>query len=95
MIHILGKVTYEDLPKFIGIFSTQGAAMRRQHGSIRSQVFNIPDEENRAIILLEWESRASFEAFLADPAVRETMRSSGTVGRPEFTYLTKIAELPG
>lgn len=95
MIHILGKLTYEELPKFIGIFATRGAAMRRQHGSIRSQVFDLPDEENRAIVLLEWESRESFEAFLADPAVRETMRSSGTVGRPEFTFLSKVADLPG
>lgn len=95
MIHILGKVTYEDLPKFVGIFSTSSAAFRRQHGSIRSQVFTITDEENRAIVLLEWESREAFEGFLADPAIRDAMRASGTVGRPEFTFLDKIVEVPG
>ena len=52
------------------------------------------DEENRAIVLLEWESREAFEGFLADAAVRESMQAGGAVGRPEFTFLDIVAEFP-
>jgi heme-degrading monooxygenase HmoA len=95
MIHILGKVAHADLARFIATFATRGAELRRQHGSHRAQLFAIRDEEHRAIVLLEWESRAAFETFLADPAVRESMQAGGATGRPEFTYLDKIAEFPG
>lgn len=95
MVHILGKVGHGDLARFIAVFATRGAALRRQHGSRSAQVFAVGDEENRAIVLLEWESREAFEGFLADPAVREAMQAGGGVGRPEFTYLDKVAEFPG
>ena len=94
MIHILGNVAHEDLARFIGVFATRGAEMRRKHGSHNAQVFAVRDEENRAIVLLEWESREAFEGFLADPAVRESMQAGGSVGRPEFTFLDKVAEFP-
>ncbi len=41
-----------------------------------------------------WESEEAFEAFRNDPSVKETMRSSGTVGPPEFTVLKKVGEFP-
>ena len=94
MIHILGKVGHEDLTRFIGVFATRGAELRRKHGSHRAQVFAVRDEENRAIVLLEWESREAFEGFLADPAVRESMQAGGAAGRPEFTFLDKVADFP-
>ncbi len=46
------------------------------------------------IVLLELESEEAFEAFRNDPAVKETMRSSGTLGPPEFTVLKKVGEFP-
>ena len=94
MVHILARVAIEDLPHFISVFSTRGAAMRRQHGSRSSQVFKVSAEENRLVILFEWESREAFEGFLNDPVVKETMKSSGTTAPPEFTFLEKVAEFP-
>ncbi len=95
MIHILGKVSHSDLARFIATFATRSAPLRRKHGSHHAQVFAVRDEENRAIVLLEWESREAFEAFLADPTVRESMQSGGTIGLPEFTFLDKVADFPG
>ena len=95
MIHILAKVSIEELPRFIGIFSTHGARVRRQHGSRGSEVFTVPGESDRVVVLFEWESREAFEGFLRDPATQAMMSSSGTLGRPEFTFLEKLAELPG
>jgi heme-degrading monooxygenase HmoA len=95
MITILGKVSIEDLQKFIGVFSTRGAQMRKQHGSISAEVFKAVEEENTVWVLFEWESKAAFEAFLNDSIVKETMKSSGTMGKPEFVFLEKIGKFPG
>ncbi len=46
------------------------------------------------MVLFEWESEEAFEAFRNDPSVKETMRSSGTVGPPKFTVLKKVGEFP-
>ena len=43
MITILGRVKIQDLPTFIGIFATRGAAMRQQHGSLEAQLFTVCD----------------------------------------------------
>ncbi len=93
MVHILAEVSIEDLPKFMGVFSTRGAEMRKKHGSHQAQIFKVQEESNQVIVLFEWESREAFEGFLEDPTVRETMQSSGTRGRPEFAFLEKVGEL--
>lgn len=91
-MHILANVAIEDLANFIAMFSTRGAQLRAQYGSTSSQVYGVEGESNRVVILFEWSNRADFEAFLADPTTREAMKASGTIGRPEFTILEKIAE---
>jgi heme-degrading monooxygenase HmoA len=95
MITVMGRVKIEELPKFLGMFATRGAAMRRHHGARDAQVLKVCDREDEVVVLFEWSSREAFEGFLADPAVKATMASSGTVGRPEFTFLEPLARFPG
>jgi quinol monooxygenase YgiN len=94
MIQILGRVSIEDLPKFISVFATRGAEMRKKHGCLMSQVFKMKNETNRVVLLFDWESKEAFEGFLNDPMVKETMKSGGTLAPPEFTFLEKVAEFP-
>jgi heme-degrading monooxygenase HmoA len=94
MIHVLGKVSIQDLPQFISVFSTRGAEARRKHGSYGSQLFRVSEKDNQVVVLFEWESREAFESFLNDPLVKETMKSSGAMGPPEFTLLEKIGMFP-
>ena len=76
------------------MFATVGAEARGRHGNRDAQLFRVVGEEDRVMVLFEWESEEAFEAFRKDPSVRETMRSSGTVGPPEFTVLKKVGEFP-
>jgi len=94
MIHVLATVQIEDLQKFISVFSTKGAEARREHGSIESRVFTVTGDSGQVRVLFAWESREAFDGFLADTAVRTTMQSSGTIGRPEFVFLEEFARLP-
>ncbi len=94
MIQVLADVQVEDLQRFIAIFATRGAEMRGKHGCLKSRIFRASDDDGRVILLLDWQSREAFDGFLQDPAVNETMKSSGTIPSPKFTFLSAIAELP-
>ncbi len=94
IIHILGNVKIEQLERFIGVFATAGAQARGRHGNRGTQLFRVAGEDDRVMVLFEWKSEEAFEGFRNDPSVRETMRSSGTVGAPEFTILEKMGEFP-
>ena len=95
MFHVLARVRIEDFGKFISVFTTRGADMRRKHGNRRTRLFRVAGEAQQVVAVFEWESREAFEGFLADPQVKETMKLSGTASPPEFTYLELVAELPG
>ncbi|WP_427159481.1 antibiotic biosynthesis monooxygenase [Aliinostoc sp. HNIBRCY26] len=90
MISILAKVSVENLEKFVGVFSTRGAEIRKQHGSLSAEIFKSVEEENTVWVLFQWMSKENFEGFLNDPVVKETMKSSGTIGQPEFIFLNQI-----
>lgn len=94
MFSVLGKVKIEDLQKFVGVFSTKGAEMRKKYGGQHSQIFRVQGEDNRVYVLLEWTSKEAFEEFANSPMVKETMKTSGTIEPPEFIYLEKIGEFP-
>lgn len=95
MIHILAEAATADLPKFLETFSTKGLEARRRHGCLESQIFKVDETENQIFILFKWESRKSFNGFLNDETVKETMKASGTIAPPKFTFLEKAAEFQG
>ena len=94
MIHIRANVKIADFAQFIGVFSTRGAALRRQHGSKRAHLFRVSGSENEIVIHFEWESREGFERFLSDPVVKETMKSAGFLAPPAVTYLEHVGDFP-
>jgi len=94
MIQIMARVEIEDLAHFISGFATRGAAMRRLHGSKGARLFRVSDVDKEVVILFDWESRESFQRFLNDPMMEETVKSSGITAYPEFTCLENIATFP-
>lgn len=94
MVHVLAQVAMEDVAKFVSVFATKGAEMRRLHGSLGSQVFRVADDPGRLVILFAWENREAFEDFVSDPEVKPVMKSSGTTALPHFTILEEFAEFP-
>jgi quinol monooxygenase YgiN len=94
MIHILVQATIQDLQRFVALFATRGAELRGKHGGHRSQVFTVTGGGHGVVLLLEWESRPAFEKFVNDPAVQEYMQTLGLQGRPDYTFLAKLAEFP-
>lgn len=94
MTPILAQVRLLDYDQFLSVFTTKGKEARQRHGCTRAQIFTTPDPK-QLIVLFDWESPAAFDGFLTDPAVKETMKASGTDGPPTFTFLDKVDDLPG
>lgn len=94
MITILVRVRIQDLPTFISVFATRGAALRQQHGSQAAQLFRNPEAADEVMVLFDWSSREDFERFTQDPVVKATMQASGTAGPPAFTFLERVAAFP-
>ena len=91
--HVLVKVAVGDFPTFLEGFRTRGLPLRRRHGSRGARVFQDVDDPNAVSILFDWDSRESFQAFLDDPEVKDSMRAGGALGRPSITFLAAADEL--
>lgn len=95
MIHVMVQVQVEDFDRFWKTFSTTGLELRYQHGSRAAHIYQDPQDPKRLTLLFEWESEERMRGFFADATVRETMKSGGTLNRPEPVVLNKVGELPG
>lgn len=94
MFTTLAEVSIEDLGKFISIFATRGAEMRRKHRSRGAQVLRAAENASQVYVLIDWESREDYERFRADPDVPATMKSGGLLKPPVFTPVARVASLP-
>lgn len=94
MFTTLAKVRIADAQRFLDVFSTHGLQARQSHGSRSAQAFLLPDEPGTAMVLIDWADRASFDAFRADPTVKDTMRCGGALEPPVFTVLERHGSFP-
>jgi hypothetical protein len=84
----LATTTVEDFDRFQKIFSTKGAAKRKQHGSKGSTVFRDPNQPDRVWVIFDWD-KEGFQNFLADPEVPPIIKDAGHKSKPQ------VAELGG
>lgn len=89
MFTTLAHVHIADADRFLEVFASHGLQARQAHGSLGASAFLDADNPARAVVLIDWADQASFEGFLADPAVRDTMRAGGALEPPAFTFLTR------
>lgn len=94
MVTIFADVPVQDFATFIGVFTTRGRAMRTKHGCLKAEVF-VGEAPTQLRLKLTWRSRPEFDAFLADPQVKETMKSSGVVSPPIFTVMDRVCTVDG
>ena len=83
---ILATTKVEDFDRFLRIFSTKGAAKRKQHGSKGSHVFRDPNEDDRVWALFDWDEEG-FKNFVSDPEVPAIMKEAGHKTKPQAATL--------
>jgi hypothetical protein len=80
---LLATTTVEDFDRFSEIFSTTGAAKRREHGSKGALVFRDPNQDDRVWVIFDWDAQG-FQRFASDPEVPPIMQEAGHKGRPQL-----------
>ena len=78
---ILATTTIEDFDRFLKVFSAEGAAKRKQHGSKGAVVFRDPIQEDRVWAIFDWDDKG-WAAFASDPEVPPIMKEAGHKDRP-------------
>ena len=68
------------------LFSTAGAAKRRQHGSKGSFVFRDPNEADRLWAIFDWDEQG-WKDFVSDPEVPPILKQAGHKGTPQAALL--------
>ncbi|MBI2717340.1 MAG: hypothetical protein HY245_00185 [Rhizobiales bacterium] len=83
---LLATTKIEDFDRFLKIFSTKGAAKRKQYGSKGATVFRDPTEDDRVWVIFDWDAEG-FKNFLSDPEVPAIIQEAGHKGRPQAARL--------
>jgi hypothetical protein len=83
---LLATTQVEDVERFIKVFSTEGAAKRRLHGSKGSTVFRDPSEADRVWAIFDWDAEG-WKRFVSDPEVPPILQAAGHKGKPQAAML--------
>jgi quinol monooxygenase YgiN len=86
MTMMLATTKVEDFERFLEIFSTTGAAKRKQHGSKGAAVFRDPTEPDRVWVVFDWDDEG-FKNYVSDPEVPAILKAAGHVGKPQAAKL--------
>jgi hypothetical protein len=78
----------EDFDHWFSVFSTKGAAKRKQHGSKGAIVFRDPNEAGRLWVVFDWDLEG-WQSFVSDPEVPPIMQEAGHLSKPQ------VAEFAG
>lgn len=82
MIHVIGRFVVRDSDRYLEVFASSD--VRQRHGCVASRLYRLTTDEHAMGAILTWPSRAAFEAFQVDPAVRDCMRTGGMLAPPVF-----------
>lgn len=83
---LLATTTVADFDQFMKVFSTGGAAKRKQHGSKGAMVFRDPNQEDRVWVVFDWDEQG-WANFVSDPEVPGIMKDAGHKGKPQPAVL--------
>jgi len=79
---LLATTLVEDVDRFMEVFSTSGAAKRKEHGSKGAAVFRDPKETDRLWAIFDWDADG-WKNYVSDPAVPAIIAAAGHKGKPE------------
>lgn len=94
MIHVAGEFVVRDPSDYLAIYTSSSAEVRRRHGCLGSRLYRVVDDDHAMVILLSWPSRADFDGFQTDPAIRDCMRRGGMLAPPVFSFRSRFDLTP-
>lgn len=89
MVHVLIRHKVSDFNHWMSVFDSVHD-MRRAGGELGARLFRTPGDPQELNLLCEWESLEQARQFFQAPALKNTMRLAGVVGRPDIEYMEEI-----
>jgi quinol monooxygenase YgiN len=83
---LLATTQVEDVDRFIEVFSTSAAEVRKKHGSKGVVVFRDPSERDRVWGVFDWDEQG-WQSFVSDPDVRSILATAGVKGKLQAAEL--------
>jgi len=88
---LLATTQVEDVERFMEVFSTSGAAKRKEHGSKGAAVFRDPSESDRVWAIFDWDA-PGFQSYMSDPDVPPIIAAAGHKDKPQAAELIGSCE---
>jgi hypothetical protein len=85
---LLATTQVEDVDRFIEVFSTSAAEVRKKHGSKGVVVFRDPSERDRVWGVFDWDEQG-WQSFASDPDVPPLLATAGVKAK------LQVAEVVG
>jgi hypothetical protein len=79
---LLATTQVEDVDRFMEVFSSSGAAKRKEHGSKGAVVFRDPSESDRVWAIFDWDVDG-WKSFVSDPEVPPILAAAGHKDKPQ------------
>lgn len=79
---LLVTTQVDDFDRFFEIFSTAGAAKRKEHGCKGTLVYRDPSEADRVWAIFDWDEQG-WQSFVSDPTVPPIMKEAGHKTKPQ------------
>jgi heme-degrading monooxygenase HmoA len=58
------------------------------------RLFRIADKPNELVILLEWESIEKARKYTQGEDIKKAFERGGVIGKPEFSFLEEVEQVP-
>ena len=81
-----------DFDQFWSVFSTKGAAKRKEHGSRGSTVYRDANDPGRVFVLMDIDEDG-FKQLISDPDMPAIFEEAGLAGPPEPVFVEEAGKL--
>ena len=92
MIHVLVRLTVEDLAKWMPVFE-EASTLRKNFGSMGVRAFSKADNPTEIVILGEYADKEKAMQMFQLQEFRDATQRAGVKGPPEVTFLDEVVNL--
>ena len=93
-MHVLVRYRVEDFEDWKEAFDER-EEIRREHGWQGGSLFTRDDNENRIVLLADWDSAENAEAYFESTEFRRAMQDAGVTSKPDVTPLKHVEDVGG
>lgn len=92
MVNVLVRHKVSDYSRWKQVFD-EHFGVRHAGGELNHRIFHNHDDGSELTLFFDWETLEMAQAFFASDQLRNGMRQSGVLGKPEVVFLDEVRSL--